>query len=227
MKMKKTKNILMSLVVASSIASCVQASEIGLSTSISATNNYVVRGLSQSNDKGAVFGEATVLYGDFFAGVWASNVEFEGADADSEIDLYVGYATSFDNINVSLDYTRFLYPNSDDVAYYDEATVDLSYTLDKLTVGGKYSFGTYTENDAKELDYYEGYASYDFDVLTLTATGGEYEDIGTNYSVGVSKTYALDNASLTLDLTYAEFNAEAQSGYEDENNLYATITYAF
>ncbi|WP_044418159.1 TorF family putative porin [Halarcobacter anaerophilus] len=227
--MEKRKNIILSLIVASSIATFAQAQELGITTSITATNNYVSRGMTQTDDKGAVFGEVTLSYENFYTGLWASNVEFEGADADSELDVYIGYATSIGNFNIDTHYVRYYYPNSEDVMYYDEAVLDLNYTFfDKLTLGGAYYWGTHTENNGDKLDYYEGYASYDFDAVTAHASAGDYENIGDNYSIGLTKSFTLsDDNTLTLDLTYANYNADSSSGYDDEDNLYATITYTF
>ncbi|QDF29448.1 TorF family putative porin [Halarcobacter anaerophilus] len=226
--MEKKKSIILSLIVASSIATYAQAEEIGISTSITAASNYISRGMTQTDDKGAVFGEVTLSYKNFYAGLWASNVDFEDVDADVELDTYIGYATSFDNFNIDASYIRYYYPNSDDLLYYDEAVLDLSYTFDKLTLGAAYYWGTYTEDDGDKLDYYEGYASYDFDVVTAHASAGDYEDLGDNYTIGLTKTFALSNDdSLTLDISYADFDAEGSSGYDDESNLFATITYTF
>ncbi len=69
---------------------------------------------------------------------------------------------------------------------------------------------------------------YDFDVVTAHASAGDYEDLGDNYTIGLTKTFALSNDdSLTLDISYADFDAESSSGYDDESNLFATITYTF
>lgn len=225
--MKKTKSIVLSLLVASSIVTCTQANDLDITTSLTATNNYVSRGMTQTNDKGAVFGEVTLSYGNFYTGLWASNVEFEGTDADSELDIYVGYATSINNFNVDTYYARYYYPNSSDILYYDEAVLDLSYSFEKLTVGGAYYWGTHTENSGNKLDYYEGYLSYDFDILTAHASVGDFEDVGDNYSIGLTKNFTLDEDTLSLDLSYSKFDAKIDSGYEDENNVYVTITYTF
>lgn len=224
--MNKLKSIVLSSAVVLSTCTCANATDIEVATSITATNNYISRGMTQSNEKGAVFAEVTLMYGGFFGGVWASNVEFEGADANSEIDLYVGYATNFGNLETTLSYTRFLYPNSSDLSYLDEAALEVVYPIDKFSIGGKYIWGTYTENDGDKYDYYEGFASYDFDILTLHGSAGSYEDIGDNFIVGVSKDFELSKGALSLDLSYTEFDSDNGTNL-DEDHLYATITYSF
>lgn len=226
--MKKLKSIALSsaLVLGAVTYSNANANEIEVVSSLTATSNYISRGMTQTNDKGAVFGEVTAIYGGFFGGIWASNVEFEGADANSEIDLYLGYATNLGPLETTLSYTRFFYPNSDDIPYLDEVALELVYPMDKLSVGGKYIWGTYTENDGETFDYYEGFASYDFDVVTLHGSAGSIEDIGDNFIIGVSKEFELSTGGLSLDLSYTQFDAKAGSG-DDQEHLYATITYTF
>lgn len=224
--MKKIKSILLSSAVALSVSSNVQATEIGLNAALTATSNYMLRGMTQSNDKSAIFADLTLSYDGFFAGVWASNVEFEGADADTEVDLYVGYGTALGPIEATVSYTRFFYPNSDDLVTLDEAALELVYPIDKLSIGGKYIWGVYTENDGEKYDYYEGFSSYDFDILILHGSAGSFEDIGDNFEIGISKNFELSTGSLSLDLSYSEFDADSGST-NDEENLYATITYSF
>ncbi len=224
--MKKLNSILLSSVLAVSLTTSVNANEIDVITSITATSNYISRGMTQSNEKSAIFGEVTFLYGGFFGGIWASNVEFEGADANSEIDIYAGYGTSLGNLETTVSYTRFLYPNSDDLPYLDEAALEVVYPIDKLSIGGKYIWGTYTEDDGETYDYYEGFTSYDFDVLTLHGSTGSMENIGDNFIVGVSKEVELSRGSLNLDLSYTQFDADSGSG-DDQDHLYATIAYTF
>lgn len=223
--MKKIKSMVLgSMVALSAVTAC--ANEIEVATSLTATNNYVSRGMTQSNEKGAIFAQSTLSYGGLFGGFWASNIEFEGVDGDSEIDVYAGYATSFGDLQTIFTYTRFLYPSSDDLVYYDEAELKLSYDIGDLSVGAKYALGTYTENDGVKLDYVEGFSSYNFGILSLNGSYGSYEDIGDNFIVGVSKGFELSTGELNLDLSYTEFDSDVTDS-QDQEHLYATITYSF
>lgn len=224
--MKKIKSLVLCSAITFGTITQSQGTELEVVTAITGTTNYISRGMTQSNDKSAVFGEATLVYGGFFGGIWASNVEFEGADADSEIDLYLGYATSIGDLETTVSYTRFLYPNSSDLPTLDEAALEVVYPINKLSIGGKYIWGVYTENDGEKYDYYEGFASYDFDILTLNASAGSMEDIGDNFIVGISKEFELSKGSLNLDLSYTEFDADSGSN-DDQDNLFATVTYTF
>ena len=49
-----------------STISCVKANDIDTVVNITGASNYLVRGLTQTNDKAALFLEGTVLYNGFF-----------------------------------------------------------------------------------------------------------------------------------------------------------------
>ncbi|MCT7573674.1 hypothetical protein [Aliarcobacter butzleri] len=108
----------------------------------------------------------------------------------------------------------------------DEVEIKVVYPFDKFSIGGKYIFGTYVENDGKKLDYYEGFTSYDFDIVTLKGSTGSYEDTGDNFEIGISKSFELSKGSLSLELLYSEFYSDNSSSL-DEENLYAKVIYSF
>lgn len=224
--MKKMKSLVATSALLISTITSMNANEIDTAFNITAASNYLVRGITQTNDKAALFLDGTVIYKGFFAGAWTSNIEFEGADGDREVDLYAGYGTEFYGFETTATYTKFLYPKSNDIANMDELELKVVYPIDKFSLGGKYIFGTYVENDGKKLDYYEGFASYDFDVVTLSGSTGSYEDTGDNFEVGLSKSFDLSIGSLKLELLYNEFYSDNSSS-EDQENLYAKITYSF
>lgn len=224
--MKKIKSIVVSSALIMSTISSVKANDIDTVVNITAASNYIVRGMTQTNDKAAIFLEGTVLYNDFFTGLWTSNIDFEGADGDREIDLYAGYSKDILGFETTLTYTKFFYPNSKDIVNMDEAELKIVYPIDKFSIGGKYILGTYVENDGKKLDYYEGFTSYDFDIITLNGSAGSLEDMGDNFVVGISKAFDLSKGSLNLELLYSEFYSDNSSNL-DQENLYAKITYSF
>ena len=108
----------------------------------------------------------------------------------------------------------------------DEAELKIIYPIDKFSIGGKYILGTYVGNDGKKLDYYGGFTSYDFDIITLSGSAGSLEDMGDNFVVGISKAFDLSKGSLNLELLYSEFYSDNSSNL-DQENLYAKITYSF
>lgn len=224
--MKKLKSLVASSALLISTITSMNANDIDTAFNITGVSNYLVRGITQTNDKAALFLEGTLLYNGFFTGAWTSNIEFEGLDGNREIDLYAGYSKEIFGFETTLTYTKFLYPDSKDIANLDETEIKVVYPIDKFSLGGKYIFGVYVENDGEKLDYYEGFASYDFDILKLNGSAGSFEDIGDNFEISVSKVFDLQKGSLKLELLYNEFYSDNSSS-EDQDNLYAKITYSF
>lgn len=205
--------------------SAVQADEIGISGNVGVTSNYMWRGMTQTKDDGAISAEIDFDYNGFYLGAWAANVDFDG-DEDYELDVYIGYGNSIGNFSYDVNYLKFLYPSSDDSTDFDELTVGLGYEIDKLSLGASYSFGVHTENNGAKNDYAEVTASYDFDVVSLDLSYGDYENTGDNYSAGLSKSFDINGNAIDLAVAYVDFDSDAgKDGDEDE--VFASLTYSF
>lgn len=59
------------------------------SFNIGAASDYVFRGVSQTDEAPQIFGGVDVSHGIFYAGAWASNVDFYDS-TDAEVDVYAG-----------------------------------------------------------------------------------------------------------------------------------------
>jgi uncharacterized protein (TIGR02001 family) len=88
------------------------------SANAAVTNNYIWRGLTQTENEAAVQGGIDYASeSGFYAGTWVSNVNYGAGDAYSyEHDLYFGYA--FDTGDISWDF-GYLYYNYDKEAEFD------------------------------------------------------------------------------------------------------------
>lgn len=223
------KRIYLSALIAVSTLGTVtslQANDLEVSANIGAASNYIWRGMTQTKDKGAVNGGLDLSYKGFYAGTWASNVDF-GTKANYELDVYGGYAGSIEGLSYDLSYLAYLYPDSKDASDFSEVTLALGYDIDKLSLGVSYSKTVYEEWTGGTKPYYlEGTASYDFGVASLNLSYGDYESSGSNYTVGVSKSFELEGNSLELALNYTKYDSDSGTS-NDQKNLYATITYSF
>ena len=96
-----------------------------LSANIALTSDYVFRGVSQTDEGPAVQGGFDVVYSILYAGVWASNLDFGGADTDTdgipdadvaniEMDWYAGIKKEFSGVEVDLGVIYYAYPNAFD-----------------------------------------------------------------------------------------------------------------
>lgn len=81
----------------------------------SATSNYIWRGLTQTTNEAAVQGGIDYAHeSGFYAGTWASNVNYGAGDVYSyEHDMYFGFSGESDGIAYDFGY---LYYNYDDEA---------------------------------------------------------------------------------------------------------------
>lgn len=202
------------------------ASELEVNGNVGVSSNYIWRGMTQTKDNSQTSGGIDLSYDKLYFGSWASNVDF-GDDASSEVDLNLGYTDSINDITYDLSYFYYLYPSSTAELNFQELVISLEYEIDALALGISHSLVTKVEDStAKKLDYTELSVSYDFGVLNINTSYGDYEETGTNYLVGVSKTYELSDASLDLSISYADFTHDTDST-KDEENVYASVTYSF
>lgn len=92
-----------------------------VSFNIGAASDYVFRGVSQTDENAQIYGGADLSSGIFYAGVWASNVDF-GDSTDAEIDGYVGVKPTAGP--VALDFAAIYYgyvnaPSGSDYGYWE------------------------------------------------------------------------------------------------------------
>jgi uncharacterized protein (TIGR02001 family) len=175
------------------------------SSTITATNDYDFRGFSQSAKDPAIQGSLDYDFGNGFAiGAWASNVDFEPADGDIEVDYYASFTRELnDTSSWSLGATYYSYPGSDDLLDYPDYYVGFD--------SGDFGFKQWYSNDLYDIGesafYTEGNASFalpqDFSLLLHLGyswgdaweedvLGGELFD----YAVGVG--YDITNFALSL-----------------------------
>ncbi len=154
--MKKT-------LIATSIASAVSLSALTLpsvaaaevSANIGVVSNYLFRGVTQTDDSAAVQGGLDYEHeSGFYAGTWASNVDF---GPNYELDAYAGYGGSIGDLGYDVGYVYYAYPDADDSDFgelygsltYSYVTAGLAYTVNSQVSDG-------SPFDAGDLYYYAG-----------------------------------------------------------------------
>ncbi len=105
-----------------------------LSGNVSVTNNYIWRGLTQTENEAAVQGGIDYAADSgFYVGTWVSNVNYGAADVYSyEHDMYAGYA--FETGALSWD-IGYLYYNYDSEAEFDFGEVYLQLGMGGFSAG--------------------------------------------------------------------------------------------
>lgn len=181
--MKKQLSILLA---ASSIAMMAPAHawESGnhsTSASVSIATDYIWRGYTQTQNEPAISGSFDYAHASgFYAGIWASNVDFRD-DASSEIDFYAGFSSEFGDSGIGYDIGVLRYVYDDEDYDWNEIYGSLSYSY--FTLGIAHSSNVYDSSESGT------YYSLGFD-YTLPA------DIGLSLGVGF---YDYDKGAVVAD----------------------------
>jgi len=202
------------------VVEAVPESAFEVSANLAITSNYVWRGMTQTSNSPAVQGGIDLGYKGFYLGTWGSNVEFNGDTSSNslEADFYAGYASEIAGIGFDIGIIQYAYPNNSDVNF-EEAYIGLSKDFGGFGVNGKYSFGL---DDAE--DYWDLGATAQLPMdFGLSATYGEYDNVGTNYIVSLSKSWG----KFEFSVAYTDFSADTISGLDDEDHVVGTISTSF
>ena len=217
--MKKTLLVAAVAISALFAGTAAMAQDAGsLSYNIAYTTDYVWRGIEQSaSNSGALQGGIDYKKGTFYAGAWASNVDFlsgKGKQADTELDLYLGLTPTVGNYSFDFGVIYYTYPGASD-ATFGELKGAVSHPMGKGTIGA----ALYLPTEQLQDPYYEVNASYPLtDKLSISGALGNYEQF--NYTTSnIGLTYALTD-KLGLDVRYTS----ASKGYDGSNHNYTMAT---
>lgn len=159
------------------------------------TSDYISRGVTQTDHSPAVQGSVELDVGIFYAGVWASNVDFgapSGGTNHSEVDLSIGVRPVLGDFTFDIGYLRYLYSDS------------------STNFGEVYGFATWAINPAWSLTqkvyvnpetsdaYFETSAAYSF--------GGGFKVSGGIGSVAYGDTPAIDYLAWNAGGSYSWSN---------------------
>jgi len=184
------KTALSAAVVAGVLAS--GQSMATMEANIGVANNYIWRGVTQTQDQASISGGLDYSgESGFYLGTWTSNVDF-GEDATStgyELDFYGGIANEGDGFGYDLGYIYVAYPSIEDS---DFSEVYLNGTFGGLSLG--VAMQVDTDADVTDKDYTYFSAGYDFDINEewgMGFYGGKYDmknegDV-THYGISASK----------------------------------------
>jgi uncharacterized protein (TIGR02001 family) len=82
---------------------------------VGAQTDYMFRGLSQTTEAASGFAGADATYGEYYAGVWTSNVNLSGDTSttpDEEIDVYGGWRPTVAGVALDLGVQYYGYANT-------------------------------------------------------------------------------------------------------------------
>lgn len=219
MKLKQLSALCLAgtMLTASSLAMAWESEDGAHSTSASVAlaSDYVWRGYSQTDEDPAIsgsfdYGHSSGLY----AGVWASNVDFDD-DASSEIDIYAGFSSEFGDSGIGYDVGILRYIYDSESYDWNEVYASLSYSY--FSVGVAHSGSVY--DSSEDGTYYS--AGFDYDLpydIAFSSGVGYYDydsdvsdDDHTDYRVGISK----EMIGFDFGLTYTGMDSDGEDAYGD------------
>lgn len=167
MNLKKLAIAVSALVVSGSAAA-------DFSANIGATSNYVWRGVTQNDDSAAISGGLDYSHeSGFYVGTWASNVDFNGANA--EVDLYAGFGNELDSgFAYDVGAIYYGYPGADDLGG-NEDEIDFAEVYASVTFGpvtGGINYTVYKEDDDADTNDIYYYVSASTEVAPTWSLGG-------------------------------------------------------
>jgi uncharacterized protein (TIGR02001 family) len=179
--MMKSKLLNSLILAALAIPGVAMAADSPFSGNVSLTTDYLYRGITQTDHRGAIQGGFDYVNPNgFYAGTWGSNISWLGAPGSSlELDTYAGYSAGF-----ATDFT------------YDVGFLRYNYA-------GEYAPGTVSANTN------EIYGSIGWKMLTLKysrSTGnlfGFADSSGSGY-LDLSASYTLEGPGIDLGAHYGK-----------------------
>ena len=201
------------------LAAPASAQDAKVAFNVGVTSDYVFRGYSQTNEDPAIQGGVDLTAGSFYAGAWASNVDF-GDDTDAEVDVYGGYRTEAAGFALDFGVIGYLYAGEPDGADYNYAEVKAaaSRAVGPATFGAAvyYSPDFFGAAD-KEATYAEVNAAFSpADKWTISgAVGQQWLDVSDDYltwNAGIG--YALTE-NLSADARYYDTDVDGVPVAED------------
>ncbi len=214
--------------IAAAAAAPAFAQDVTISGNVALATDYTFRGVSQTDESPAVQGGFDATFGSsgFYAGTWASNINFGTGGANLELDVYGGYKFAAGPVNFDVGVIGYLYPGaSDDAAELDywEGYIKPSIALTKeFTVGAAVYYSPEFTGESGDATYFEVNGAYAVSPeLTFSGAVGMQsvdlsgffagEDDYTTWNIGGTYTAA----GLGFDLRYVGTDVDNAPIYDD------------
>jgi len=209
--MKAMKIALASAVATVALSGAAMAEEAAkptISFNLGITNDYVFRGVSQTQGDPAVSGGVDVGYGMFYAGTWVSNVDFGVPDPKVEVDLYAGVKPTVGDTSFDFGVLYYGYRKDKNGApganSYTEVKAAVSRNIAGATLGAAVYYSPEWPGKGGDATYIEGNAAIPIaEKFTLSGAVGHqeiknYGDYNT-WNVGIG---FLLGENATIDVRY-------------------------
>ena len=187
-----------------------------ISLNAGVTNNYLWRGLEQTNGKAAV--SAGIDYAadsGFYLGTWASNATWSDG-MTYELDVYGGYAGEAKHFSYDIGYIYYAYPDAVD-------DVDFSEVYGSITFGA-FTIAYATLASAEGADFGDdSYLSADAEI----ALSNDYA-LTLHIGTGTDEFYAGEKfVDYSATLSKGSFSFGLSNTDLDDDDLKVVVSYAF
>jgi len=187
-------------------------SAFSFSANAALVSDYRFRGVSLSNEDFALQGGFDIeTESGFYVGTWGSSIE-QYAGSELELDIYGGYATSFNNLDFDIGILAYTYPGSSDTTYWEPYasvggttgqigwTLGAAYAFDQNSIGGQDNIYVY-------LDTSTGLGDTGLSLSTHFALeDGAFGDNKLDWSLGLS----YDLEKFTVSVSYIDTNVDTE-----------------
>ncbi|WP_372769910.1 TorF family putative porin [Pseudoalteromonas sp.] len=155
------KKQLLTTLIATSIALFSATSYAEVTANAAVSSNYLWRGVTQTSDNAQVSGGIDYSHeSGFYAGTWASNVDFGGDKPGYELDFYAGFTGEIGEFGYDVGYVYYAYPDAVDSIDFGELYGALSWNW----LEGKVSYMSNAQSSAsseEDLLYVELNATFE------------------------------------------------------------------
>ena len=193
------------------LASQASAQDVDIAFNAAVTSDYVYRGFSQTDEEPAIQGGVDLTIGSFYAGAWASNVDF-GDNTDAEIDVYGG--VRWEAVGFAWDAGAIIYayaPGANSDYDFVEFKVAASRAFGPVTAGAAVYYSPDFFGADDEATYAEVNAAFSpVENLTLNAVvGKQWLNLTDDYVTwNAGATYAFPGTPVALDLRYHDTDVD-------------------
>jgi uncharacterized protein (TIGR02001 family) len=180
--------------------------------SVTTASDYIFRGVSQTENRPAIFGAARVTDDQFYVGVGIENVDFHNSTA-AEYDLSAGWTPVVLGYKFDFGVVRYGYIDEPDHTHIDtvEYKAAVSHDLGPVTLGGVVYYTANFFGSGHDGVYYAGRVTYRV-IKNLSVSGAlgrqtVGEGIGhTTWNTGLDYSFT---KNIALDLRYYDTNAHS------------------
>lgn len=201
---------------------------ISFSANAALVSDYRFRGISLSDKDFAIQGGFDISTSSgFYVGTWGSSIE-QLAGSELELDVYAGYATSFEDLSFDIGILAYTYPGSSNTTYW-EAYSSIGGSLGNLgwTLGGAYAFDQDNiggdDNIYIYLDTSMPLADGPVSISThLAVEDGAFSFGKTKWDWSVGLSYDISGAS--IGVAYVDTNIDTNEG---EGGIVVSLSSSF